>query len=308
MSQFTHAVSLSDVGHDLVSRDPLKLAVAGYLSRYRGSTLKDYTRDLKVYLEWCDRNELRPLQAPRGHIELYVRWLEKTGWSSSTINRRVTVVGGFYKYAAIDDLIVKDPAISIVRPRVRRDEQHRPFLNPLEFGALLRAARNAGPTQHGLVALLGLSGLRISEAVGLNVDSVSVEQGYDTIRFIGKGAKAAIVPLPLPVSRAVKELIADRTEGPLLLNRNGRRMDRSCATRMLDVLADQASLGKHVPPHALRRTFCTSGLVSGVPIREMQLAMRHASPNTTAIYDMASQSLDRNASHRVASFMAGAAG
>lgn len=308
MIDATHVVSLSDVGHDLVSRDPLTLAIAGYLARYRGSTLNDYTRDLRVYLDWCDRNDLRPLQALRGHIELYVRWLEGTGWSSSTINRRVTVVCGFYKYAALDDLVVKDPAVSVDRPRVRREEQHRPFLNTLEFAALLQAARRAGPIPHALVALLGLSGLRISEACSLNVDSVQVEQGYDTIRFIGKGSKAALVPLPLPVARAVREVIGDRTEGPLLLNQWQHRMDRACAARILDNLAVTACIGKHVPPHALRRTFATSGLVSGVPLRDMQLALRHASPNTTAIYDMASQSLDRNASHRVASFMAGAAG
>lgn len=261
-----------------------------------------------MFLDWCDRNELPPLLAMRGHIELYVRWLEETGWASSTINRRVTVVCGFYRYAALDDLIPKDPSVSIERPRVRREEQHRPFLNTLEFAAFLSAAREAGPTAHALVALLGLSGLRISEACSLNVESVQVEQGHDTIRFMGKGSKYAVVPLPLPVARAVKELVGHRTEGPLLLNQRGRRMDRACASRRLQELADAAHLNKHVPPHALRRTFCTSGLVSGVPIREMQLAMRHASPNTTAIYDMAAASFDRNASHRVASFMAGATG
>jgi site-specific recombinase XerD len=308
MSITTHIVHVNDVGHDLVSRDPLKLAVAGYLSRYKGSTLKDFTHDLKVYLDWCDRNGLRPLEAMRGHVELYVRWLEGTGWAGSTINRRVTVVAGFYRYACLDELIAKDPAVAVARPKVDRASQHRPFLNVLEFGALLNAARITGAREHALVALLGLSGLRISEACGLDVDSLTIEQGYDVIRFIGKGDKPAIVPLPLPVTRAVRELIGTRTDGPLLLNHNGSRMDRAAASRILDRLAAAASIDKHVPPHALRRTFCTSGLTSGVPLREMQLAMRHSSPNTTAIYDMAAQNFDRNASHRVASFMAGAAG
>jgi site-specific recombinase XerD len=297
-----------DVGHDLVASDPLRLATAGYLARYTGSTLKDFTADLKIYFAWCDRNGLPPLSAMRGHLELYIRWLEGTGWASSTVNRRVTVVCGFYKYAALDELIPKDPAQGVQRPRVRRDEQHRPFLNTLEFASLLRAARESGPTPHALVALLGLSGLRISEACGLNIDSVQMDGGYETIHFIGKGNKPAVVPLPLPVTRALHEVMDGRTSGPLLLNARGRRMDRACASRILQRLAVKACINQHVPPHALRRTFCTSGLVSGVPLREMQIAMRHASANTTAIYDMASQSFDRNASHRVASFMAGASG
>jgi integrase/recombinase XerD len=297
------------VGHELSPRmDPMTLAIQGYLARYKGSTRKDYTTDLKVFLDWCERNDLAPLFAMRGHIEMYVRWLEGTGWMSSTINRRVVVVAGFYKYAYLDDLIPKDPCVGVDRPRVRREEQHRPFLNTLEFAGLLQAARLSSPNDHALVALLGLSGLRVSEACGLNVDSIQVEGGYDTIRFMGKGSKYAIVPLPLPVARALHELIGDRTEGPLLLNQNGRRMNQASAARALNLIAEHAHLERRVPPHALRRTFCTSGLVSGVPLREMQLAMRHASSNTTAIYDMASQSLDRNASHRVASFMSGAAG
>lgn len=299
----------TEIGHAISPRmDPLTLARYGYLARYKGSTLVDYTRDLKVFLDWCDRNEVPPMLAMRGHIELYVRWLEGTGWSSSTVNRRVTVMCGFYKYASLDELIPKDPARGVDRPRVRREEQSRPFLNTLEFAGLLQAARLGTPTEHALVALLGLSGLRISEACGLDVDSMRIEQGYDTIRFIGKGNKYAVVPLPLPVARAMKEVIGARTDGPLLLNSLGRRMDRACAARTLNKLAVTAHLERTIPPHALRRTFVTSGLLSGVPLREMQIAARHASSNTTAIYDMAAASFDRNASHRVASFLAGAAG
>lgn len=308
MEHATHIVSISDVGHGLVSRDPLRLAVAGYLAKYKGSTLKDFTHDLKVYLDWCDRNSLPPLQAMRGHIELYVRWLEGTRWASSTINRRVTVVCGFYKYAALDDLIVKDPSVGVDRPKVDRESQHRPFLSTLEFGALLDAAQQAGTMETALVSLLGLSGLRISEACGLNIESVRTVRGYETIQFIGKGGKEAIVPLPLPVVVAIREALWGRTTGPLLLNQWGGRMDRACAARILDKLAVAAHIHKHVPPHALRRTFCTSGLLSGIPLRDMQLAMRHSQSTTTEIYDMAAKSFDRNASHRVASLLAGAAG
>ena len=63
--------------------------------------------------------------------------------------------------------------------------------------------------------------------------------------------------------------------------------------------------GRHITPHGLRRTFCTAGLVSGVPMHDMQIAMRHADPRTTGLYDMAKSQEDRHASHRVASFLAG---
>jgi site-specific recombinase XerD len=150
--------------------------------------------------------------------------------------------------------------------------------------------------------------LRISEACGLNIESFGTERGYEVIRFVGKGSKYAVMPLPLPALVALRPVREGRTSGPLLLNCWGNRMTRGNASRVLDQLGHDAHLRKHVSPHALRRTFCTSGLLSGIPLRDMQIAMRHSQSTTTELYDMAAKSLDRNASHRVASFLAGATG
>ena len=81
-------------------------------------------------------------------------------------------------------------------------------------------------------------------------------------------------------------------------------MDRPAVARVLQRLARDANIRTHITPHGLRRTFCTTGLLKGVPIYEMQLALRHSSPATTALYDMASSKLDRNATHQVAGYMA----
>jgi integrase/recombinase XerD len=307
MLHATQVLQPSAVGH-LAELDPTGLAIAGFLARYRGSTLRDYRTDLSTYLDWCRTNSLPPLQATRPHLELYVRWLEQRGWASSTVARRFGTVALFYRYAVLDELMAKDPAVNVARPQVRRDEQRRTFLTPLEFAIVLDAARQAGPVEHALVGLLGMSGLRVGEACGLDVTSVHVENGYDTLRFIGKGNKPAIVPLPVPVMRAVREVMEGRDVGPLLLNSRGRRMDRAAATRMIRRVARAAHVKTEISPHSLRRTFCTSGLVSGVPLRDMQLAMRHSDPATTALYDMAAGNPDRLASHRVAAFLAGMTG
>lgn len=292
----------------LVSKDPTELAVAGFLARYRGSTFSDYRTDLRCFLGWCASNGLPPLQATRPHLELYIRWLEEQEWAGSTVSRRFGTVALFFRYATMDDLVLKDPSIHVTRPKHDRDAQRRTFLTPLEFAGLLAASRIAGPQEHALIALLGLSGLRVAEACGLDVTDRIVEAGYDTLKFIGKGHRAAVVPLPIPVMRAVKAAIGDRTEGPILLNSQGRRLNRSAATRTIRRLARAAHVNSDISPHSLRRTFCTSGLVSGVPLREMQIAMRHRNPTTTALYDMAAGSPDRLASHRVASYLAGMTG
>jgi integrase len=71
-------------------------------------------------------------------------------------------------------------------------------------------------------------------------------------------------------------------------------MDRAGATRALTRAADAAGITHPISPHGLRRTFCTTGLVAGISIRDMQYAMRHADPRTTMRYDMARANLDRH--------------
>ena len=77
---------------------------------------------------------------------------------------------------------------------------------------------------------------------------------------------------------------------------------------MLRRLARQADIGADITPHGLRRTFVTTGLLNKVPIYDMQLAARHQSASTTALYDMAKNQVDRNATHQVAGYMAAMAG
>ena len=82
-------------------------------------------------------------------------------------------------------------------------------------------------------------------------------------------------------------------------------MTPSSAARHLRRLAEGAGIDLPISPHSLRRTFCTTGLVAGVTVRDMQYAMRHADPRTTLRYDMAKANLDRHAAHAVAAYLAG---
>ena len=124
---------------------------------------------------------------------------------------------------------------------------------------------------------------------------------------LGKGSKLAIMPLPPRVGRAVDQAAVDRSTGPLLLSRSGRRLDRHGATRIVRRLAKRAGITKHISPHSLRHSFITAALDAGVPLRDVQIAARHADPRTTTRYDRARNNLDRHASYVVTAFVAGAA-
>jgi len=287
--------------------DHSSLAAAGFLARYKEPTVSAYRTDLRDFWAWCVEQDLQPLSARRPHIELYIRSLERRGLAAATIRRRVSTLSGMFKYAVIDELLTADPTLAVERPRVAWEGQRRTVLHPLEFAAVLTAARRDGPTGHALVALLGMLGLRVSEACSVHICDLSYAAGYRVLHVMGKGSKPADIPLPIPVLRAVEDAVAGRPDGPLLTTSTGKPMKRGAAAWMLSRIARDAGVTTAVSPHALRRTFCTAGLISGVPLRDMQYAMRHSDARTTMRYDMARANLDRHAAHNVAAYLAGMA-
>jgi integrase/recombinase XerD len=154
-------------------------------------------------------------------------------------------------------------------------------LSHLQFEAMLSTARTSrNPCDFALVAMLGLLGLRIFEACESDITDLGEEHGHRVLRV--SGGKVVLVPLPPAVGRAIDTAAGERSTGPILLNRRGTRMDRHAATRRLKHLAKVA--GVRMPrmhPHMLRHTYVTTMLDAGVPLRDVQIAARHADPRTT---------------------------
>jgi site-specific recombinase XerD len=285
--------------------DGLRLAVAAYLARFKGQSRMHTESDLRSYLNWCAEHGLDPLAASRPHIELYVRWMqEQRRFAASTVSRRMAVVAGFYRTCVIDGVLPHSPAEYVRRPNVP-SQSPTLGLSHLQFEAMLTAGRQSGNQfDFALVCLLGMLGLRIFEATGLDIADLGEEHGHRVLRVLGKGGKVVLVPLPPAVGRAVDRAIAERTVGPILLNRRGTRMDRHAATRRLRRL--QASAGVRIArmhPHMLRHTFVTTMLDAGVDLRDTQIAARHADPRTTMRYDRARTNLDRHPNYILAAYM-----
>jgi hypothetical protein len=86
--------------------DRLRLAVAAYLARFKGSSREHTESDLRCYLAWCAEHGLDPLDAQRPHLELYIRWMQEIcQFKPSTISRRFPVTTGFYRTCAIDGVL-----------------------------------------------------------------------------------------------------------------------------------------------------------------------------------------------------------
>ena len=188
--------------------DQLRLAVAAYLARFKGSSREHTDSDLRCFLAWCAERGLDPLAARRPHLELYIRWMQEIRrFKPSTVSRRFSVTAGFYRTCVIDGVLEHSPAAHVRRPSVPAESPTLEFTH-LQFEALLTAAReSAHPGDFALVAMLGLLGLRIFEATGADIADLGEEHGHRVLRVCGKGAKVVLVPLPPAVGRAIDRAV-----------------------------------------------------------------------------------------------------
>jgi Site-specific recombinase XerD len=169
--------------------DEERFALVGFLAGYSGQTRVAYTLDLRQYTSWCATHGLHLFTAKRVDIECYARELESRGRARATIARRLSTVCGFYRYAVEEDLLDHSPAAHVRRPRLDY-ESHQTALDRNEVGALLVAAGLGTPAEHALISLLTLNGLRISEALGANIEALGIERGHLPSRCCARAARS----------------------------------------------------------------------------------------------------------------------
>lgn len=173
-----------------------------------------------------------------------------------------------------------------------------------ELGTFLFTAERFDREHAALAVLLGLNGLRVSEACVTNIEDLAVQRGHRTLRILGKGNKPATIPLVPRTARTIDLAVGERHEGPILRRKDGQRLDRRTAHRWL------RSIGNNAPGSGrCTRTCSVPGsswpLDAGVPLRDVQIAARHADPRTTTIYDRRRENFDRHAAYVVVAFVAG---
>jgi len=293
------------VVRDDLSRFDVQIALGGFLTGYSNNTLLAYRQDLCQFVSWCSNQDLELFTVKRTHIELFARWLEHRGAARATIGRRLSTVTGFYRYCTEEGLMDRNPAANVRRPR-QRQESTMSGLDRNELGIFLVQAGLSGARDHALACLLALNGLRVSEAIGTNIDDLGLERGHHTLRIVRKGGSTVIVPLAPRTARTVYLAVGERDEGPIFVADSGERMNRHQAARVVRRLAKHAGIDKNISPHSLRHSFITAALDAGVALRDVQEAASHADPRTTMRYDRARRSLDRHATYIVATFVAGA--
>jgi len=291
---------------DLAGPAREQIVLAGFLAAYREPTRTHHAVNMKGFFAWCAEHELAPLTATRAHIEVWARYLEeRRGLKVSTVANKLASVNRFFHYAMIDGYIDANPVEHVRRPSVPRMSSTN-ALSRSELLAVLDIAERTHPRDHALLCILGLNGLRIGEALRIDIEDLSRQSGYHVVRVQReKGGETPVIPLAPRTSWAVEKTIHGRTSGPLFLMRNELRMDRRSADRVVKRIVRVAGITKRISPHSLRHTFVTLALDAGCSVRDVQHSVGHRDARQVSYYDRNRQSLPRNATHMVASYVEG---
>lgn len=162
---------------------------AAFLAGFKPATREAYARDLRCWGHWLSAAGVDVLATHRVHVDAFAREAEDAGVAPAPLARRLTALAGVYAYALDEGLIPRSPVARVRRPNVS-DESPRLGLDRGKLRAVLDAAEADGSRSAALVALLGLNGLRVSEALAADVRP-RVRARPSHAEVTGKGSKLA---------------------------------------------------------------------------------------------------------------------
>jgi integrase/recombinase XerC len=272
--------------------------------RYSPATVRAYRSDLDRFasfwekefaLELAGKTPLKAVDtlAVRSHLAS----LHRGRLSNRSISRHLSTLRSFFRWACRRGYLGKSPARGLPAPRVPKT---LPRAMTLADTDTLLDAPEEGPfpeRDRALFELLYATGLRVSEAAGLDLEDVDFSARM--ARVVGKGGKERIVPFGEEAEASLSDYLPRRAERrrkfdlaggpdsggePLFVNERGGRLTTRSMARLLKRRLRAAGLPAEISPHALRHTFATHLLSAGADLRAIQELLGHASLSTTQKY------------------------
>ena len=270
-------------------------------------TVKNYAADIDIFagflktrypggFNWQEINVL--------DIRSYLADMNGKKYARTTIARRISALrsfykylqreNNFYKYLQRENKVKQNPFVKVRTPKL---EKHLPvFLEEFEVNELLELPDTTGELglrDQAVLELLYATGCRVSELVGLTLDTIDL--GNMFVLLHGKGNKDRLVPIGHTCREAIEKylngarqaLMARYNAAPhdkLLVNRLGGPLTDRSVRRILDKYIKKLALRKNVSPHTIRHTFATHLLDHGADLRAVQELLGHANLSTTQIY------------------------
>lgn len=264
-----------------------------YLREEKGSsqnTISSYLRDVRQFTAWLQEERLPVSKCKTDDIERYTRHLSGMGKSAATITRCVASLKSFYGFLQREGKVKMNPARQVTTDKVEHKLPN--ILTSREVELFLEQPRCVdakGYRDKAMLELLYATGIRVTELIDLDVDSVNLAAGV--IRCVSKG-KERIIPLYPTAVKALSEyiknvrpqLVDDPNETALFVNMSGERMSRQGFWKLIKHYQDLAGIKKEITPQILRHSFATHLLENGADLRSIQEMLGHADISSTQIY------------------------
>jgi integrase/recombinase XerD len=271
-----------------------------WLSVERGraaNTLAAYRRDLAAYERWLAEHSLTLTEVSEAVVAEYVKALRAAGRKPASVARGLVAIRSFHRFRVDEGMASDDPTGDVGAPRVPQGLPKA--LSEDEVTRLIEAVGGHEPRDRRDRALLEVlygTGMRISEAVGLSLGDLALDEGV--LRAFGKGAKERVVPIGRLARAALvdylgpggrPELVPPRwarrgDAEAVFLNTRGGRLSRQGGWGIVRRFGDRVGLGDRLTPHVLRHSCATHMLDHGADIRVVQDLLGHASIATTQVY------------------------
>jgi integrase/recombinase XerD len=272
----------------------LVLDFLAYLEFERGlsrNTLDAYRTDLLQFGRFLEKRETSALEAAPADVADFLESLAKGGSSAATIHRKSACLRSFYRHLRRDGLLDTDPTATLSAPRRSRKLPH--VLTRGEIEKLLSQPRGTEPAalrDRALLELMYACGLRASEAIGLELMDIDLQEGV--LRARGKGSKERVVPIGQAALKALRiylergrpGLVKGAPEAHVFVNFRGGALTRQGLYKIVRRHATTAGLADRMSPHTLRHTFATHLLSGGCDLRSVQEMLGHADVSTTQLY------------------------
>jgi tyrosine recombinase XerC len=250
---------------------------------YSPHTLLNYRVDLTEFFQFLGTTDLERVDYL--FLRRYLASLREKKLKPRSMSRKLSSLRSFYKFMNREGYLKDNPAALLMSPKL--DKTLPKFLSEDEMKAFIESpdtGSEAGLRDRAILETLYSTGIRVSELVGLNIDTVDLIGSI--AKVAGKGKKERLVPIGSKAADAIRAYLNKRraTTQALFLNKSGRRLTARSIFNITEKYIKQVSATKNISPHVLRHSFATHMLDRGADLRSVQELLGHASLSTTQIY------------------------
>lgn len=270
-----------------INRMDTYLAFLGVERNLSPATIQSYQEDLRHFTGWLDDNGIDLKELTPERLDEFLRLTAgQQDYSPTSIARHFSSLRGFLKYMQSQGEYDFSTESMLERPKLGHYLPE--YLTREEVDSVFESAAKGKNALRdtALIELMYSAGLRISEALGIKLSQLDLDNEWLTP--IGKGNKQRLVPLGSKAKENLKNWIelgrplTHPTTDNIILNARGKPMSRMGAWKI--VQQHTMHLTKQVSPHTFRHSFATHCLEAGMDLRVLQELLGHADISTTQIY------------------------